>query len=245
MAETIGVPQLQALMRSDRTFALIDVREWSEFSLGQILGARSLARGSLEKYLPFLIPDRRASLVLMCDDGKRSALAADTARHLGYSHVSVLSGGLAEWKRAGGETYGGWSLTGKDYGERLLVQENVAELTAAVLHQMLEGGERVTVVDSRPYPEFKASHLPGARSAPIGDIALAAKDLASDPAVPIVTNCAGRTRSIIAAHLLRRMNLPNPVYALKGGMAHGGSRDGVMNSRVARILDTRSRRHHR
>ena len=128
-----------------------------------------------------------------------------------------LSGGLAEWKRTNGETYGGWSLTGKDYGERLLVQENVAELTATKLHSMLERGEPVTIVDSRPYPEFKASHLPGAQSTPIGEIALAAKDLASDPAVPIVTNCAGRTRSIIAAHLLRRMNLPSPVYALKGG----------------------------
>ena len=100
----------------------------------------------------------------MCDDGKRSALAADTARQLGYSHVSVLAGGLAEWKRADGETYGGWSLTGKDYGERLLVQENVAELTATKLHEMLERGEPVTIVDSRPYPEFKASHLPGARA---------------------------------------------------------------------------------
>ena len=42
-------------------FALIDVREWGEFSLEQILGARNLARGSLEKYLPFLIPDRGTS----------------------------------------------------------------------------------------------------------------------------------------------------------------------------------------
>ncbi len=217
MAETISVQQLQELMRSDRMFALLDVREWGEFTLGQILGARHLARGSLEKYLPFLIPHRGAALVLMCDDGKRSARAAGTARQLGYAQVQVLAGGLAEWRRAGGETYGGWSLTGKDYGERLLVQENIAELTATELHQMLERGERVTVVDSRPFPEFKASHLPGARSTPIGEIALAAKDLASDPAVPIVTNCAGRTRSIIAAHLLRRMNLPSPVYALKGG----------------------------
>ena len=32
-----------------------------------------------------------------------------------------------------------------------------------------------------------------------------------------MTNCAGRTRSIIAAHLLLRMKLRNPVYALKGG----------------------------
>ena len=217
MAETIGADQLQELMRSDRAFALIDVREWGEFALGQILGARHIARGSLEKYLPFLVPDRSLRLVLMCDDGKRSAQAAETAQQLDYSQVSVLAGGISGWKRDGGETYGGWSLTGKDYGERLLVQENVPELTVDVLHRMLERGEPVIILDSRPYAEFRASHLPGARSTPIGEIAFAAADLVSDPAVPIVTNCAGRTRSIIAAHLLRRMNLRNPVYALKGG----------------------------
>ena len=32
-----------------------------------------------------------------------------------------------------------------------------------------------------------------------------------------MTNCGGRTRSIIAAHLFRRMKLANPVFALKGG----------------------------
>ncbi|MDO8434266.1 MAG: rhodanese-like domain-containing protein, partial [Candidatus Binatus sp.] len=171
MAETIGADQLQELMRSDRAFALIDVREWGEFALGQILGARHIARGSLEKYLPFLVPDRSVRLVLMCDDGQRSALAAATAQQLGYSQVSILAGGLEAWKRAGGETYGGWSLTGKDYGERLLVQENIPELTVDVLHKMIERGEPVLVLDSRPYSEFEASHLPGARSAPIGEIA--------------------------------------------------------------------------
>lgn len=217
MAETIGVGELQELMGSDRGFALIDVREWGEFSLEQILGSRNVARGSLEKYLPFLVPDREVPVVLVCSDGARSALAAKTAQALGYANSCVLAGGIAGWKRNRGETYGGWSLTGKDYGELLLVRENVPELTVDVLHRMLERGEPVIVLDSRPYSEFKASHLPGARSTPIGDIALAAAELASGPPVPIVTNCAGRTRSIIAAHLLRRMNLRNPVYALKGG----------------------------
>jgi len=217
MPETINAKQLRALMTTGAPFALIDVREWSEFSLGQILGARNIARGSLEKYLPFLVPNRSAYLVLMCDNGRRSALAAETARDLGYSHVSVLVEGLEAWKRAGGETYGGWSLTGKDYGERLLVEENVPELTATELHEMLNRGACVTILDSRPYSEFKASHLPGAHSAPIGDLVLVASDFASESAVPIVTNCAGRTRSIIAAHLLRRMTLANAIYALKGG----------------------------
>ena len=217
MPETIDPIQLQELMRSDALFALIDVREWGEFSLGQILGVRNIARGSLEKYLAFLVPDRNVTLILLCDDGSRSALTAETARHLGFSRVTVLAGGLREWERAGGETYGGWSLTGKDYGERLLMEEKVPELTVSALHEMLNRREQVTILDSRPYPEFKASHLPGAHSAPIGDLVLAASDFASDSAIPIITNCAGRTRSIIAAHLLRRMKLANSVYALKGG----------------------------
>ncbi len=217
MPETIDKKQLQELMRSEAPFALIDVREWGEFSLAQILGARNIARGSFEKYLPFLVPDRGVTLVLMCNDGRRSALAAATAGQLGYRQVLVLDGGLEAWKRAGGETYGGWSLTGKDYGERLLVEENIPELTAAELHEMLNRSEQVTILDSRPYPEFKASHLPGAHSAPIGDLALRATDFASNSKAPIVTNCAGRTRSIIAAHLLLRMKLPNAIYALRGG----------------------------
>ena len=188
MPATIDANELQELMRSTALFALIDVREWGEFSLGQILGARNIARGSLEKYLLFLVPNRSVTLVLICDDGRRSALAAETARQLGYRRVTLLAGGIEEWKRAGGETYGGWSLTGKDYGERLLVEENVPELTASELHEMLIRGERVTVLDSRPYPEFKASHLPDAHSAPIGDLALLAGDFASDSNVPIVTN---------------------------------------------------------
>ncbi|HVA81558.1 MAG TPA: rhodanese-like domain-containing protein [Candidatus Binataceae bacterium] len=217
MAETISADQLGELMRSDSVFALIDVREWGEFSLEQVLGARNIARGSLEKYLPFLVPRRDVPVVFVCADGARSTLAAKTAQAVGYSRVRVLTQGIAGWTRAGGETYGGWSLTGKDYGERLLVHEDVPEMTVDELHRTLAAGERVCILDSRPRSEYRASHLPGAHSAPIGHIALMVTDLASDSTVPVVTNCAGRTRSIIAAHLLRRMNLPNPVYALKGG----------------------------
>jgi len=51
MPKTIAATALRELMRSDALFALIDVREWGEFSLAQILGARNIARGSLEKYV--------------------------------------------------------------------------------------------------------------------------------------------------------------------------------------------------
>lgn len=217
MATIMSAKELQWLMDSAALFALIDVREWGEFELGQILGARSIPRGHLEKYLPYLVPKRDVTVVLVCDDGRRSARAAAVAEALGYANAAMLEGGLEAWKRAGGEIYGGWSLSGKDYGEKLLVEEGVAEMSAAELHERLGSGERVCVLDSRPLAEYRASHIPGARSAPIGQLALEVRALVPSPETPVVTNCAGRTRSIIAAHLIRRLGLPNPIFALKGG----------------------------
>jgi rhodanese-related sulfurtransferase len=216
-ATPITPAALHELMESDAPPALIDVREWGEFANEQILGARNVGRAFLEKYLPYLVPKRDVKVVLVCDDGLRSSHGAATARSLGYQDVSVLDGGLRAWKSAGGETFGGWSLTGKDFGERLLVEESIPEMSAKELHDLLEKKDRVCILDSRPAGEFRASHLPRAHSAPIGQLALQVTDLVPDGATPIVTNCAGRTRSIIAAHLLRRMRLGNPIYALRGG----------------------------
>lgn len=185
----------------------------TQVELAQILGARSLPRGSLETYLPYLVPTSYVTVVFMCDDGRRSARAAATAEAMGYTRARVLDGGVEAWKKSGGKCYGGWSLTGKDYGEKLLVEEEIAELSVAELHGRLAAGERVCILDSRPLAEYRATHLPSARSAPIGQIASEAPGLIADPKIPVVANCAGRTRSIIAAHLLRRMKLANPVFA--------------------------------
>jgi rhodanese-related sulfurtransferase len=217
MANPISSKELQRLMDSTELFALLDVRDWGEFELGQILGARSLPRGSLEGYLPYLVPKNDIAVVFACNDGRRSALAAATGEAMGYTRAFVLEGGLEAWKESGGDVYGGWSLTGKDYGEKLVVEERIPELSVEKLHRWLAGGERVCILDSRPVTEYRAAHLPGARSAPIGQLALEAYGLIDDSNIPVVTNCAGRTRSIIAAHVLRRMKLPNPIFALKGG----------------------------
>jgi len=48
MTDTISAEELRKLMKSTELFALVDVREWGEFELEQILGARSLPRGRLE-----------------------------------------------------------------------------------------------------------------------------------------------------------------------------------------------------
>jgi rhodanese-related sulfurtransferase len=212
----ISAQALKRLMESDTLYAVLDVRDWGEFTLDQIPGVNSLPRGHLEKYIAVLVPTKDVKVVLYCDNGQRSARAAATLESLGYSDVSVLDGGLHSWKAAGYDTIHGWSLRGKEYGERLQVEEDIPELTAEELHTRLAQGENIYILDTRTEPEFLNSHLPGAYSAPGGQLAVTVTDIVRKRDAPIVTNCAGRTRSLLGAHLLRRMGFPQ-VYALKGG----------------------------
>ena len=216
MATMISVDALKALVESDGLYAVIDVRDWGEFTLEQIPGVNAVPRGYIEKYLPVLVPKKDVQIVLYCDTGERSTRAASTAEALGYTNVSILAGGLQSWRAAGYETVHGWSLRGKEYGEQLQVEEAIPDLTAEELHARLARGEKLYILDTRTEPEFLATHLPGAYGAPGGELAQIVTDIAPDRNVRIVTNCAGRTRSVLGAHLLRRMGFSH-VHALKGG----------------------------
>ena len=216
MAGSIRAQDLKALLDSQALYAVIDVRDWGEFSLGQIPGTNCIPRGSLEKYISVLVPQTDIQTVLYCDTGQRSTRAALSLETLGYTKVSVLDGGLTAWTAAGYETMHGWSLRGKVYGERLQVEEDIPEMTAEELRARLRQGEHLYIFDTRTEPEFKAAHLPGAYCAPGGQLALIAPEVVPDKGRTIVTNCAGRTRSLLGAHILRRMGFTD-VYALKGG----------------------------
>jgi rhodanese-related sulfurtransferase len=216
MATIITAQALNTLMAGDALYAVLDVRDWGEFTLGHIPESTSLPRGHLEKYSAVLVPKHDVQVVVYCDGGQRSTRAAATLESLGYTNVVVLEGGLQSWKAAGYETSHGWSLRGKEYGERLQVEEEIPEMSAEELHTRLVRGDTLYILDTRTEPEFLTAHLPGAYSAPGGQLAVTVTDIVQDRSAPIVTNCAGRTRSLLGAHLLRRMGFPQ-VYALKGG----------------------------
>jgi len=90
------------------TLLLVDIREAHEWvGAGAIPGAVHAPRGMLEFYAdptsayhrPEFDPERRT--ILYCASGSRSALAADTLRHLGYVWVAHLDGGIKAWRAAG------------------------------------------------------------------------------------------------------------------------------------------------
>jgi rhodanese-related sulfurtransferase len=45
--------------------------------------------------------DRRNRLIVMCDEGYQSSLAAANLRRLGFEHATDLAGGFRAWRAAG------------------------------------------------------------------------------------------------------------------------------------------------
>jgi len=79
----------------------VDVREAHEFELGRAQGAVNVPRSSLEREAAAALPDRERTLLLMCEVGARSRLAAQSLRRLGYRDVRNVEGGFRRWVERG------------------------------------------------------------------------------------------------------------------------------------------------
>jgi rhodanese-related sulfurtransferase len=98
---------------------------------------------------------------------------------------------------------------------------------------LIDAGERIVVLDARPFEEYTTMAIPGAVNVPGAELVLCARALAPDATMRIIVNCAGRTRSLIGAQSLINANLPHRVDALRNGtmgwalaghkLAHGQS----------------------
>jgi rhodanese-related sulfurtransferase len=80
---------------------VLDVREKDAFAAGRIPGAKHLPRGQLELRVNEELPDPTARIVVYCEFGKISTLAAATLRDLGFTRATALDGGMKAWREGG------------------------------------------------------------------------------------------------------------------------------------------------
>lgn len=82
-------------------FVILDVREKDAFASGHVPGARHLPRGQLELRVNDEFPDPTMRIVVYCEFGKISTLAAATLRQLGFLRTAALDGGMKAWRDGG------------------------------------------------------------------------------------------------------------------------------------------------
>ncbi len=210
MAERIDPHTLNGLLNGDDQFALIDVRESGEYNSSHIPGASLIPRRRIEYIIESSVPAKSVHIVVCDDDGQRAPFAAATLERLGYPHVSILDGGVNRWSSLEYPTEWGVNVPSKDFGEKMEVVHHVPEISADDLHQRIERGDKLVILDTRTPEEYQRFCIPGGRSMPGGELALRITDVARevDEDTTVVINCAGRTRSIMGARVLQRMGVP-------------------------------------
>ncbi|MEQ8293308.1 MAG: rhodanese-like domain-containing protein [Roseovarius sp.] len=205
MAEAVEAAALVArgMEWPRRDWALLDVRDVGEYERGHVPGATSLPRRMLEFRAGEVMPDRGWPVVVY-DSGRpgdlRAMLAAERLGEMGYGRVEVLARGQLGWTAEGRALAKGVNVPCKRFGEEVLEGGEVTLVAPEAL--MREGVE--VLCDVRTAGEFADHHLGGALSLPGFELAGHLPGLARRHG-RIVLNCAGRTRSIIAAATARAL----------------------------------------
>ena len=91
----------QARKRQAQGAVLVDVREAHERSTGQAEGSLGIARAELEIEPALHLPRRDAEILLICQGGARSLLAAQSLEAAGYLNLSSVEGGTSRWLAEG------------------------------------------------------------------------------------------------------------------------------------------------
>jgi rhodanese-related sulfurtransferase len=218
MANIISAQDLNELLQGKSKFALIDVREAGEYNSSHIADSSLIPRKELEFRMGVSAPVQGEKIIVCDDDGRRATLAAATLEQMGFSNVLVLDRGVNQWSTEGFPTEWGSNVISKDFGERMEVEHHVPEIEATELHERIERGDKLVILDTRTPEEYQRFCIPGGRSVPGGELALRVTDITKDldKDTTIIVNCAGRTRSVIGTRVLQRMGLTN-IFGLKNG----------------------------
>jgi sulfur-carrier protein adenylyltransferase/sulfurtransferase len=96
-----GPEDLQRRLKSDTPPIVIDVRDPDEYRDGHIEAATNISRGFLEFRIGTAVTDPATPIVLYCQTGLRSVLAAKQLKELGYQTVINLAGGYQKWAQSG------------------------------------------------------------------------------------------------------------------------------------------------
>jgi adenylyltransferase/sulfurtransferase len=96
-----GPAALERRLKSGDPVAVIDVRDPDEYRDGHIEAATNISRGFLEFRIGGTVADQKTPVVLYCQTGLRSVLAAKQLKELGYENVINLQGGYAKWAQSG------------------------------------------------------------------------------------------------------------------------------------------------
>ena len=98
-AEQINIEAYLEDYYKKNNHVLIDVRTAGEFKRGHLPNAKNIPLNEVSAKLSKIPKDK--TVILVCQTGNRSNMAARTLKQAGYEDVINLAGGTSRWQRLG------------------------------------------------------------------------------------------------------------------------------------------------
>ncbi|MBY4596227.1 rhodanese-like domain-containing protein [Ottowia caeni] len=214
---TISAESVRQWLNDADEIAFLDVREAGQFGEGHPFFAVNTPYSQLELLTPRLVPRKSTRIVLLDADDGVAERAVRRLEALGYCNLHILRGGAQGWSAAGYTLFQGVNLPSKTFGELIEHAFETPRISASELAEWQRNKTPFLLLDGRTLDEHRKMSIPGSVSAPNGELPRHLHELTNDAEMPVVIHCAGRTRSIVGAEILRNLGLPNPVFALENG----------------------------
>ena len=232
--ETPSIPAQTLKQMQDRgdDLVVLDSRTFAEYRNMNIPGGVSVPGGELAYRIRDFVSSDDTTIVVNCAGRTRSIVGAQSVINSGVpNRVVALENGTMGWHLAGLELEHGRTdrfdagdprslAAALEMRDRIVAEYGISTITYAALDDWRrENAERTLyLLDVRDPDEFAAGHLPGARSAPGGQLVQATDFQIGVPGGRIVLVDDTGVRATMTAHWLVQMGFPD-VHVLVDGMS--------------------------
>jgi rhodanese-related sulfurtransferase len=228
----ITAAALKERLDAGEKILIVDSRPIGEFRNMSIPGAYDCPGAELVYRVPDRIDSADMLVVVNCAGRTRSIIGAQSLRNAGLANpVIALENGTMGWELAGLELARGRedalpAPSPAGLGKARALAGAVAQRfaldridDAALARFQTEAGSRTLYLfDVRSPEEYAAGHLPGARSAPGGQLVQATDVYMNTRNARIVLVDDDGVRAVMTGHWLRQMGWPE-IYLLDGGLS--------------------------
>src|ERR671934_498594 len=215
---SISAQELEGLMRARSDIVVLDSRPFDEYHRVSIPSAVNVPGAELVLRIRDLAPSADTMVVVNCAGRTRSIIGAQSLINAGVPNkVVALRNGTMGWSLAGfacdsaktaraPDVSGGGLAWAKTAAERVARRFAIARIDAATLERWRADATRTLYVfDVRDPREYAAGHVPGAVSAPGGQLVQATDQYVGTLGARIVLVDDAEVRAIMTASWLRQM----------------------------------------
>ncbi len=231
---SISAQELDALMKSGADMVIVDSRPFDEFQRVSIPTATNVPGAELAFRIHDIAPSPDTLVVVNCAGRTRSIIGAQSLINAGLPNkVVALRNGTMGWSLAGltcdsGKTKrkldssDGALARAKDAAARVAGRYNIEHIDRARLETFRADTARTLYLfDVRNPGEYEAGHVPGALSAPGGQLVQATDQYAGTLGARIVLIDDKEVRAVMTASWLRQMGWQDVFVLVASGDEKG------------------------